>query len=398
MIRVLAMAAVLSGTLAAQDPDKPSPTAGGVNEVRVTQAIDKGIAFLKTAPSPDFAGSYGNSDELILWTFIHAGVPPTEPRFRELFTAAAAAPMKRTYKVALLAMCLEEMDRAKYQDKIAQCAQFLVDTQCTNGQWGYGNKVESVKDVPVPAPEVSKDVPTAPAGKPPVFGAKAKPAAKKLTIKKTADGPEAGDNSNSQYAALGLRACHDAGIVIPEATISAAVKAWKASLFNEADRSKAKDAKKSVASSGGSVAEGWNYKTAEADERAPYHAMTAGGVGAMVIYLHLQKKNWKSDPAVEAGMKWLTDKFKIEASNPYYMYALERAGILYGTETFGSRPWYREGAYAILGVQKADGSWGEDLADPNGLMWYGRTWDTCFSILFLRRATRPLVASTVAPK
>ena len=389
MIRMLATVAVLSVALAAQEP-KPSPTAGGVNEVRVTQAIEKGIATLKTAPSPDFAGSYGNSDELILWTFIHAGVPVTDARFKELFAAATAAPMQRTYKVALLAMCLEEMDRAKYQDKIAQCAQFLVDNQCTNGQWGYGQKKDSVKDIPVPEPTVKQDVPAA---KAPVFGGKSKPAAKKTTIKKTADGPEAGDNSNSQYAALGLRACHDAGIVLPEATITAAVKAWKQSMFNEADRNKGKDAKKSVASGGGNVAEGWNYKTSATDERAPYHAMTAGGVGALVIYLHIQKKDWKHDAAVEAGMKWLTDKFLIEASNAYYMYALERAGILHGTETFGSRQWYREGAYAILGVQKPDGSWSEDVADSNGTMWHGRTWDTCFSILFLRRATRPLVAS-----
>src|SRR5438876_6064766 len=144
--------------------------------------------------------------------------------------------MKRTYKVALLAMCLEEIDRVKYQDKIAQCAQFLVDTQCKNGQWSYGQKIDSLKDVAV-GPPAPKDTASVGAGKP-------RPALKKVTIKKTADGPEAGDNSNSQYAALALRACHDAGIAIPDATIAAAVKGWKESMFNEADRGKPKDEKK----------------------------------------------------------------------------------------------------------------------------------------------------------
>jgi len=383
MMRALAMAVVLWGRLGAQD-EKPSPTSGGVNEVKVTQAIEKGIQFLRTAPSPDFGG-YDNSDELILWTFIHAGVPVTDPRFKELFGHATTAPLRRTYKVALLAMCLEEIDRVKYQEKIAQCAQWLVDTQCKNGQWTYGQKVESVKDVTVGEP-VARDPSSVATGKP-------KAAAKKITIKRNSEGPDAGDNSNSQYAALALRACHDAGIAVPDATITTAVKGWKESMFNEADRGKPKDAKKAVASGGGTVAEGWNYKTAATDERAPYPAMTAGGVGALVIYAHIQKKDWKNDAAVQAGMKWLTDKFEIDASNAYYMYALERAGILYGTETFGTRLWYREGAYAILRVQKADGSWGEDAKDPKGLTWYGSTWDTCFSILFLRRATRPLVAS-----
>ena len=38
----------------------------------------------------------------------------------------------------------------------------------------------------------------------------------------------------------------------------------------------------------------------------------------------------------------------------------------------------------LLDAQEADGSWGfkSDIDSP--------VWDTCFAILFLRRATRPL--------
>ena len=38
-------------------------------------------------------------------------------------------------------MSLESYDRKKYQYRIAQCAQFLVDNQCKNGQWDYGEAV-----------------------------------------------------------------------------------------------------------------------------------------------------------------------------------------------------------------------------------------------------------------
>ena len=120
--------------------------------------------------------------------------------------------------------------------------------------------------------------------------------------------------------------------------------------------------------------------------------MTSGAVGSLVIYAHLQGKDWKKDGNVEAGMGWMAEKFEIQAWNGYYMYALERMGILYGTETIGTHHWYREGANAILGIQNSNGSWGKDENE-----WYGTTWDTCFSILFLRRATRPLVASGVMP-
>ena len=63
--------------------------------------------------------------------------------------------------------------------------------------------------------------------------------------------------------------------------------------------------------------------------------------------------------------------------------------MLYGTELIGRHEWYVEGAKLLLDAQKADGSWrvanGENAA-----------YDTCFAILFLRRATMPLgdVAST----
>jgi hypothetical protein len=378
------MKLLLFAALAAAQEEKPNPAAGGVNEVAVARAIDRGVAFLRTAASPDLKGAYTNSDELILWTLMHAGVPETDPKFKQLFQSVTTQPLKRTYKVALLAMILEELDRVKYQEKIAQCAQFLVDNQCRNGQWSYGNEVQSVKDVKVTEPE-RKDVASAGAK-----GGRPKPT-KKVAVARTQDGPETGDNSNSLYAALGLRAAHDAGVTVPASVLTAAIKWWRDSQFAEADRNKGKDGKPMVAS-GKRGPEGWNYKDKATDEKAPYHGMTAGAVGSLVIYAYIQGKDWKKDPNVQAGMSWMAEKFEIQAWNGYYMYALERMGILYGTELIGTRHWYREGAGAILGTQKADGSWGKDEGD-----WYGTTWDTCFSILFLRRATRPLVASGVAP-
>ena len=57
-------------------------------------------------------------------------------------------PLEWTYDVSLQAMILEEIDRVKYQARIAQCAQFLVDNQCPNGQWSYGEPDPFAKDTP----------------------------------------------------------------------------------------------------------------------------------------------------------------------------------------------------------------------------------------------------------
>jgi hypothetical protein len=69
----------------------------------------------------------------------------------------------------------------------------------------------------------------------------------------------------------------------------------------------------------------------------------------------------------------------------YYLYAVERTGLLFGTEKFGAREWYPEGANVLLKIQQPDGSWPAADTHRNAV------WDTCFSILFLRRATRPLM-------
>jgi len=62
--------------------------------------------------------------------------------------------------------------------------------------------------------------------------------------------------------------------------------------------------------------------------------------------------------------------------------AIERAGMIFGTERFGSHEWYPEGVDFLLPAQKEDGRWQADGSHAIG--------DTCFAILFLRRATKGL--------
>jgi choline-glycine betaine transporter len=118
--------------------------------------------------------------------------------------------------------------------------------------------------------------------------------------------------------------------------------------------------------------------------------MTAGGTGSLILYDYMLGRDWKNDGFVKAGMNWMTVHYDIQPWNTYYLYALERAGILYGAETFGTHVWYKDGALALLGSQATDGSWGKDTD------WFNTCWDTCFSIPFLRRATRPLTPTEAA--
>jgi hypothetical protein len=396
-MKCLPFAAVLlvaAGAFAtAQDPKKQEVGGHpGVDQKRVNHAIRQGIEFLKTSPSPGHNASE-SADELILLTYVHAGSEAT-PRFKELFEKMLQAPLKATYNVALQAMVLEELERVKYQGRIHQCAQFLVDNQCPNGQWSYGTPTTYPDAVPVPRGEVQTGTPRKQAG--PARGVRnfdeSEPGVRQkprvqvhLAVKKNRDGPAAGDNSNSQYAALGIRACHDAGIVFPQDVIAKARQWWV--------DSQEKSEKGGVATGGEGVPRGWGYKGEEAKS---YGSMSAGAIGAVCIYDFILGIEFKKERAALDGIAWLAKNWTV-ADNPgrpkwfhyYYLYGVERAGMLYDTARIGAHDWYLEGANHLLEHQNPDGSWGSaDKLDNT-------TWGTCFAILFLKQATHRLeVAST----
>jgi len=363
----------------AQDPN-------AVSQREIDQAIRKGAEFLKTAPSwGDWL--HPNCDELILLTMIHAGIPETNPKFDEYLRHCLQAPLEKTYKVACLAMALEELDASGYQMKIAQCAQFLVDNQAANGQWHYGAPVD-VKNYPF----VEREKKTASEGAKPAgareFGPtvrERKKPTKSIVVAQTKHTGEAGDNSNSQYAALGLRACFDANIKLPADCLHLARKWWVESQWP--DDTEAKVGKGAVNSGGDTTRiQGWSYKKpGDEGQKAPYHAMTAGAVGATVILEYMLGRDFKKDAVTKAGVNWLAKNYAIN-NNLYYMYALERAGMLYDTVKFGDHDWYQEGAKLLVHSQNDDGSWGKnEKVEKN-------THDTCFAILFLKKATRGVVS------
>jgi hypothetical protein len=145
-------------------------------------------------------------------------------------------------------------------------------------------------------------------------------------------------------------------------------------------------------------------------------SMTCSGVAALcVAKANIEGSSWYSrnkkalNRGIRDGCGWLAHNFTVQ-HNPgspnewhhYYLYGLERAGILSLVREFGKHNWYAEGGNFLLKEQRSDGSWPEELGRQNhpmpgqqGAFIRGANLDsminTCFAILFLKRATAPVV-------
>jgi hypothetical protein len=360
--------------LAQEKPPDPE-----VDPKAVNAAIDKGAQWLlgkfsqNRIPEQKYA-------ELVLLTLVHAGLSPEHPILRDNFQKVLDRNLSETYNAGLRALLLEKVNRKFYQQSLAEIAQFFQDSQCDDGQWAYsarGRKLSPTVYAPVPTPAKKKVVPGATQvmdeGPPPGKEIKLPPPVRS-SAKKT------GDNSNTQYAVLALFAASRAAVVVPKAPWQEAEK-WFESKQNPDG--------------------GWGYDCAEVPgvglvtTDASSGSMTTAALTGLIVSKFYQGKDWKTEASVTKGIEWLGKNFAVN-TNPggpalwhyYYLYGLERVGTVSGLAEFGGHRWYKEGAEYLIKSQAADGSW--KSVTPQQQMLTDQVTDTCFAILFLKRATPPL--------
>jgi len=124
-------------------------------------------------------------------------------------------------------------------------------------------------------------------------------------------------------------------------------------------------------------------------------SMTSAGICALILCQQALYRNTKyqqsykgkTRAAIRDGLAWIEEYYTVE-ENPfksswwtYYLFNLERAGVLLDTRFIGTRDWYREGAEALLNRRRKDGT----FHGPGGQPMI----DTAFAVLFLKRATVP---------
>jgi hypothetical protein len=308
----------------------------------IQASIQKGLRVMLSEQSANGSWvQHPGYTALALLAMVKAGMDPARDECVKAASFLATAELTRTYDVALTALALDEVDRRKYRPVIESCVRFLQDKQLNNGMWDYrkGGEGQAVN----------------------------------LQGQNSVDG----DHSNTQFALLGLMAAQKSGIPISQFVLDRARRHWTDS--QNADG-------------------GWGYGSSRGQSTS-YGSMTAAGVASMFLlgndlYTQTEKCGiYVENDRVAKGLEWIARSWSV-AANPaakgglaepyYYLYALERIGVLTGLKYIGSHDWYREGAAFLVKDQKPDGSWGRRL--------YGLS-DTCFAVLFLAKGPAPILLS-----
>jgi hypothetical protein len=330
-----------------------APFAAAQSPEQVNRAIENGVNYLRSRQGPhggwEEISSYpGGVTALATLALLSCGAPPDDPdvdrAVRYLERAAGADGPKDTYVVALYTMVFAEVDANVHNRRIERYAKWLMDSQLPNGRWTYGTSAERVVG--------------------------------------------SGDNSNTQFAMLGLHAASQAGVRIPRTF-------W--------DRCRTYWAKEQARSGA------WGYTPGSASG-----SMTAAGVASLII----ANREWERakpearegrpircsgtmvDEHVQRGLEWMGRNFSVRlhpgGNNMwyyYYLYGLERAGRLSGQRFFGEHDWYRVGVRALTSSpnygQRPDGSWGGQVGDVPA----GRIINTSFALLFLSKGRIPILVN-----
>ena len=144
----------------------------------------------------------------------------------------------------------------------------------------------------------------------------------------------------------------------------------------------------------------------------PTGSMTAAGLSSLLIVrLLLDRKHALQKDIEQASwdaIAWLSQNFSVTANPPmqpmwhyYYLYGLERAFVIARKKLVGDRDWYREGAEVLIGQQDESGRWAP-ASGGFGPSTSKPTWDTCFALLFLKRALpdikRPPLQRVTTPR
>jgi hypothetical protein len=377
------------------------------DEKKVNQAVDAGVAFLKKyVDGRDFnpagapiAGRIRSGHEagyagLIGLTLLECGVPPEEGHVVTLAKAVRAhkSTLDHTYSLALAIYFLERLGDPNDRALIETYAMRLVAGQTAYGAWTYNCPIltatEEMRLVEYLRTNASV-VPGAKANRP--QGTEKLPVRLRTSpvvlwqrgVKQTGvPGVVGGDNSNTQFALLGLWVAKRQGVPTQPSLAFVgqhfrSTQCGDGGWFYTVGALSGPFAGRGGQSSpsmtcagllGLAVGRGVNANVADdADKKPPPaagDAVITRGLRALDHHIkpHMNGGNQPRPPTIFGG------------SGPdYYLYwSLERVAMIYDLKVVAGKEWYPWLSKLLLKQQRGDGSWNS-------------IHDDCFALLILRR-------------
>ena len=342
---LIGFAAAMPNSQAYQAPEKL------VDKVRVS--IDKGIQYLR-----DMEKGKGNWEldaesnirkggwtSLAMLSLLNCGVPPEDEMMKRGLEYLRGVPPSQTYTVGLQTMVYCLARQPQDRDRIQRNVDWLKSAKLKDG-WSYGERA---------------------------FGS--------------------ADNSNTQYALLGLHEAFLAGANVDRKILEEVRSHFiKTQVLNDG---------------------GWTYRGGGLTTMT----MTTAGLSNLLITgadLEVGKQKLRDDGVAELcgiyeenksvadALRWVGNNFPAKLTveraraafqHPYYgLYGIERVGRLTGNRFIGGHDWYRLGCEFFVDTQKADGRWDGE----------GRQFDhwpvvaTSFSLLFLSKGRTPVLMTKLA--
>ena len=326
-----------------------------VTREEVERAIHDGVRFLKQEQRGDgsWADVHGDArtgtTSLVTLALLTAGEQPGSPTVRkalDYLRGFGPEQLNSTYAIALQTMVYAAAEPQRDQLKIAANVNWLETAQIRAGDvvpwpgtWTYSSSKRA----------------------------------------------QPGDNSNTQYALLGLNAAEEAGVPVKPEVWALARSHW--------ERTQKIDGS-------------WAYTP---DTAASSASMTCAGISSLIVTglrrfqgaEHLQGDRISNcgkgavSLSLQRGIDWMANHFHVGQNyggnqqwKLYYLYGLERVGRLGGIRFFGQHDWYRLGAEELVHEQnKLSGFWQGVVVEGD------RSVATSFALLFLAKGRAPVLVN-----
>jgi hypothetical protein len=357
------------------EPQPPPPPPAKVEEElveKVRKAIDDGVKFLKNQQSKP-AGNWegvvlnlladmeGGVTALATLALLNCGQKPTDKEVANALKYLRDLPPKKTYVVGLQTMVFAEVRDPKYLPTIQTNAEWLI-------KQGIGWRVDANFKVTGGALQGW-----------------------------SYPGNQIADNSNTQYALLGLYAAKQAGAKIDDSV-------WKG----------IQDFYTNSQQPASPTAGFWGYYNDRAfgGDRASFSMSVAGVCGLLISSMGLDKSEQELNPAtgvaakcgayaenvaLAKGMNWIASQFNFDSvkSSFYNVYGIERLGRLSGQRFIDKYDWYREGCEKLVRMQEVGGENAGAITGKGGID-ASPVLSTSFALLFLSKGRTPVLISKFA--